>query len=229
MWIVLLLAYGVLLAAGTWFITSRSGEPESKAEFFAASALEFNHLIVEKDLRDAAASVTPASPAATNVAPAPPGGTTAAPVPPASTTVAPGPDAHKAPGSKETPPAASVPTDPKKAKFVGKYTSGTVGQRQLLRPRELTSMPSLGPSDTAMRMLVPVGVDDVRAGRINAGSWVCAGLATPLKVAAVICAPAIEAPCNAIVDVPVPPDAAPTLSFPSSKSIKPASADKKCS
>lgn len=211
-WIVPLLLYGAFLAIVTYVLAVRGIEPEP--EFFATGPLPFNHLIVEKDLQDATLRARSKPPAQKPATP-PPGDATPPPTPApadAKSKAAPPKDAKQAPANPapapaKPPPVARADPDPRKAKFVGKYTSGTIGQRQMVRPAELMSTPSLAPAGAALRVLLPVEADDIISGNVNAGTALCVGHAVPEKVVAVICAAGLEAPCNAVVDV-LPADVA---------------------
>src|ERR1700732_4478485 len=185
MWIILLLVYGAFLAIATYFIAIRGTEPDPG--FFAAEPLAFNHLIVEKDLQDVpsptpkkVAAPPPKRKSAPEANEAPSTSANAAPAPDAKTT--PPPPAKKSSEralaieeEEQAQPVAPALQDAKKVKFVGKYTLGTVGQRQLLREWELAPTPSLSPPDAALRALLPVSADDIISGKINAGSWLCVG------------------------------------------------------
>jgi hypothetical protein len=211
--IILWIAYGAFLLIGIYFIANRETDPETR--FLAARPLAFNHLIIESDLQAAfvppferrrARLRTPARPAedapsadenkvpaaeSSKSRPAP-----AAPPKP--------PDTQSGSGNQAAQTATPVLPDAKKAKFVGKYTSGTVGQRQLLHDSDFVDLPSLGPPDAGtLRVLLPVNADDIVSGKINAGSLLCVGRPSPVKVVTVICAPGIVVPCNAIVDLKV--------------------------
>jgi hypothetical protein len=236
-WTVPLLLYGVFLAIVTYVLAGRGIAPEP--EFFATRPLPFNHLIVERDLQDAtlrARSKPPVAkpaqqpPAPGDAVPAP----NPAPAADAKNKTAPPKGASQTPANPAPPqekprPVSLMDPDPLKAKFVGKYTSGTIGQRQMLRPSELMSTPSLAPEGSALRVLLPVEANDVVAGKINAGTPLCVGRAVPDKVVAVICAAGLESPCNAVVDVP-PTDAArlsPDI-LAHKKPAEAASSDNKC-
>ena len=96
----------------------------------------------------------------------------------------------------------AVPVD--KSAFVGRYASGGIAARQLVRARELNSQPIVTPDKNAIVVVGSAKAADVRAG-LNAGieAKLCIGQGSPhaVKTVAVICAPGVTEPCSAIAHV----------------------------
>jgi hypothetical protein len=232
--IISLILYGLILGIGTYFIVSRGKDNEPEA--ITTAPLPFNHLIIEKDLLEPPSLPWEAAPASTISVPATSKSATPAvkePVAADTKEKSPLPSAGKADASSaakgKTPDETGLREPKKLARFVGKYTHGLVGQGQFLHERELFSTPSLSASGANIHVLLPVKVDDVAQGKINAGSGLCVGRPAAVTVTTVICAPAIAAPCNAVIELP--PAEAANLSeeiVSGRRSAAPASSDNKC-
>lgn len=89
--------------------------------------------------------------------------------------------------------------------FIGKYTTSDVLQGQTLHPREVATTPLLGKSRVGVRVLLPIKVEHVIAGTLNAGEQGALCPAAPDKIAVltVFCAHGIKEPCAAAVDLSI--------------------------